>query len=553
MRPLLILLGCAAPLLATPPHDAESKGGVVACVSPDAADVGAAVLKGGGNAVDAAVAVGFAEAVTWPEAGNVGGGGFMLVYPGGKAKPAVIDFRETAPAAATEDMFAKGVDYQSAKTAGVPGTVRGMELAHGKFGRLSWARVVAPAVVLAEDGFEVTAALAKRLNDVLADKKTTNAEFKRVFGTKGGVWKAGDVLVQPDLAKTLRRIAEKGADGFYAGTTADLIEKEMTASGGLMTAKDLAGYKAVEREPIKTTYRGYEVFAPPPPSSGGITLALMLNMLDGQDVKKHPWGSVETTHRIAEAQRRAYSERAKYLGDPDFTKIPADLTSTEYAAKLWKTFDPDKATESADLAGDITVGDGGPDTTHYSVVDKDGMAVSTTYTLENAFGCRVVVPGAGFILNNEMTDFNHTPGVTTTKGAVGTKPNLVAPGKRMLSSMCPVVLAKDGKAVLVTGSPGGRTIINTVLAVVVNVADYGADVRTAVDAPRVHHQWFPDRLTLEDRKDFAEVEKGLTAKGHTVAKAKAIGDAHSIWTDPKTGKRVGAADKRLDGAARGTD
>jgi gamma-glutamyltranspeptidase / glutathione hydrolase len=549
MRPFLALLLASSPLLAAPPHDATSDKGMVACVSPAAADVGVAILKAGGNAVDAAVAVGFAQAVTWPEAGNIGGGGFMLVYPGGKAKPVVIDFRETAPAAATEEMFAKGVDYQSAKTAGVPGTVRGFELAHQKYGKLKWAEVVAPSLKLAKDGFPITDGLAKRLNEVLADKKTTNAEFRRVFGKGQGEWKAGDVLTQPELAKTLGLIRD-AADGFYAGPVADLIEKEMKARGGLVTAKDLAGYKAVEREPLRITYRGYEVFAPPPPSSGGITLALALHMLDGVDVKAHPWGAAETTHRMAEAQRRAFSERAKHLGDPAFTTTPADLTSKEYAAKLWETFDASKATKSADLAGDITIKDGGNDTTHYSIVDKDGMAVSTTYTLENAWGCRVVVPGAGFILNNEMTDFNHTPGVTTTKGAIGTKPNLIAPGKRMLSSMCPVVLAKDGKAVLVSGSPGGRTIINTVLGVIVNVADYAADVRTAVDAPRQHHQWFPDKLTLEDRKGFDELETALTAKGHAVAKAKVIGDAHSIWIDPQTGKRIGAADKRWDGAAK---
>ena len=542
---LLALPLVALPALAASPHDAESNGGMVVTVSPAATDVGVAILKAGGNAVDAAVAVGFAEAVTWPEAGNIGGGGFMLVHPGGKGKPAVFDFRETAPAAATADMFAKGVDYQSIKTAGVPGTVRGFELAHKKYGKLKWAEVVEPAVKLAEDGFPVSEGLARRLNGV----KSSNAEFTRIFGKKDG-WKAGDVLKQPDLAKTLKRIAEKGADGFYTGTTADLIAKEMTAGGGLITADDLKGYRAVEREPVAGTYRGYDVYAPPPPSSGGITLLLTLNMLEPFETKD-PWGSVETTHRAAEAMRRAYAERAKHLGDPNFVKIPAELTTKEYAAKLWKSFDPAKATKSEDLAGDVKLADGGPETTHYSVVDKDGMAVSNTYTLENSFGCRVVVKGTGFILNNEMTDFNHAPGVTTRKGAIGTDANVVAPGKRMLSSMCPTILAKDGKAVLVTGSPGGRTIINTVLGIVVSVADHGADVRAAVDAPRMHHQWFPDRIVLEDRSGFEELEKGLTAKGHAVTKAKVQGDAHTIWIDPKTGRRVGAADKRLDGSAKG--
>lgn len=546
----ILLFVAVGPIFAASPHDATSKGGMVVSVSPAATDVGVDILKKGGNAVDAAVAVGFAEAVTWPEAGNIGGGGFMVVYPGGKAKPVVIDYRETAPAAAKPDLFVKGINYQSAVTAGVPGTVRGLELAHHKFGKLKWADVVTPAVKLAEDGFPVTEGLAKRLNTVTADKKTTNAEFQRIFGKKES-WKAGDILKQPDLARTLKLIAEKGADGFYTGPVAEQIATEMKASGGLISTDDLKGYKAMFREAITGTYRGFDVIAAPPPSSGGITLLLALNMLETHDVKKHPWGSAETTHLVAEAMRRGFAERGKYLGDPDFVKIPPHLTDKEHAKKLFADFDPTKATKSEALAGDIKIADGGPDTTHYGVVDKDGMAVSNTYTLENAFGCRVVVRGAGFILNNEMTDFNHKPGVTTKTGLIGTDANVIAPGKRMLSSMCPTILAKDGKAVLVTGSPGGRTIINTVLGIVINVADYGADMRAAVDAPRLHHQWFPDKITLEDRPGFEELEKLLKAKGHTVAKVKGQGDGHSIWIDPKTGVRTGAADKRLDGSAKG--
>jgi len=525
---------------------------MVVSVSPPATDVGVDILKKGGNAVDAAVAVGFAEAVTWPEAGNIGGGGFMLIYPGGTAKPVVIDYRETAPASAKPDMFVKGINYQSAVTAGVPGTVRGLELAHKTFGKLKWADVVAPAIKLTEDGFPVTDGLAKRLNTVTADKKTTNAEFLRIFKKDGG-WKAGDILKQPDLAKTLKLIAAKGGDGFYTGSVAEMIAAEMKASGGLISTDDLKSYKAVQRDAIGGTYRGFDVIGAPPPSSGGITLLLVLNMLETQDVKKHPWGSAETTHLVAEAMRRGFAERAKYLGDPDFVKIPSHLTDKDHAKRLFADFDPMKATKSESLAGDIKLADGGPDTTHYGVVDKDGMAVSNTYTLENAFGCRVVVRGAGFILNNEMTDFNHAPGVTNKKGDIGTDANVIAPGKRMLSSMCPTILAKDGKAVLVTGSPGGRTIINTVLSIVVNVSDYGADLRTAVDAPRLHHQWFPDKITLEDRPGFEELEKALKAKGHAVAKVKGQGDGHSIGIDPKTGVRTGAADKRLDGSAKGTD
>jgi gamma-glutamyltranspeptidase/glutathione hydrolase len=552
MRRLLLTLATTAGFVAAIPadtHTATSNGGMVVTVSPPATDVGVQILKRGGNAVDAAIAVGFAEAVTWPEAGNVGGGGFMLVYPGGGKEPVVFDYRETAPAAATKDLFAKGVNYQSVVTAGVPGTVRGFELAHKRFGKLPWKDLVTPAVKLAADGFPVTDGLAKRLNGVLDDKKVTNAEFRRVFG-KADRWKAGDVLKQPDLAKTLTAIAEKGADGFYTGDVAEKIAAEMKASGGLITLDDLKKYTAKERKPVHATYRGFDVYAPPPPSSGGVTLTLMLNMLEPHEVKKHPWSSPETTHLVAEAMRRAYCERAKHLGDPDFVTIPDNLTTKDHAKKLFATFDPAKATPSAALAPEIEVKDGSNETTHYSVIDKNGLAVSNTYTLENSFGCKVVVRGAGFILNNEMTDFNHRPGVTTTAGGIGTEPNLIAPGKRMLSSMCPTIVAKGGKAVVVTGSPGGRTIINTVLTVVVNAIDYGADARTAVDAPRLHMQWFPDRISLEDRRGYDDLAKALKAKGHTLTKSRQ-GDGHTIVIDPQTGVRTGAADKRLDGSAKG--
>ena len=537
----------ATTVAADPPI--TSTGGMVVSVSPPATDVGVATLKAGGNAVDAAVAVAFAEAVTWPEAGNIGGGGFMLVWPGDGKEPVFIDYRETAPAKATAEMFAKGVNYQSAVTAGVPGTVRGLELAHAKFGKLKWKELVAPAVKLA-DGFAVTAGLAKRLNGVLTDKKTTNAEFRRVFGKVGG-WKAGDVLKQPDLAKTLQAVADGGADAFYTGKVAEQIVAEMTASNGLISAADLKGYTAKVRKPVHGTYRGYDIYGPSPPSSGGIAVIEMLNMLELQDVKAHPWASVETAHLMAEVMRRAFADRAVHLGDADFVKVPTHLVSKDHAKSLMATFDPDKATRSDALAPEIDVKDG-TNTTHFSIIDKSGMAVSNTYTLENSFGCRVVVRGAGFILNNEMTDFNHRPGVTTKAGGIGTLPNQIAPGKRMLSSMTPTLVAKDGKLRLVTGSPGGRTIINTVLGVIVNVIDYGADVQAAVDAPRLHHQWFPERISAEDRPGFAAFEKSLKAKGHAVVKHRQ-GDAHSIAIDPKTGLRTAGVDKRLDGKGAGTE
>ena len=540
----------------------ESKGGVVVCVSPPAAEVGLAVLKSGGNAVDAAVAVGFAQAVTWPEAGNIGGGGFMLVCPANGKEPVVVDYREVAPQKATKEMFAKGIDWQSAKTAGVPGTVRGLELAHKKFGKKPWKDLVMPAVKLAEDGFTVNAALAKSLNEVLSDPKTTNAEFRKTFSRKDDAkWQNGDTLRQPNLGRTLRVIAEVGPDAFYhnkdlllrvdSKTPADLLEAEMTFSNGLITSKDLVNYKAIERTPIRGTYRGFEILAPPPPSSGGITLIETLNILENFEVKKHPWNSPETTHLVAEAMRRAFCDRARYLGDPDFTKFTVNTTTKEYAKKLIKGIDLTKATRSDTLAPEIELSKESNDTTHFSIIDKDGMAVSNTYTLENAYGCRVVVRGAGYILNNEMTDFNPRPGVTTRTGIIGTEPNQIAPGKRMLSSMCPTIVLKDNKPILITGSPGGRTIINTVLGVVVNTIDYEAGGRAAIDAPRLHHQWFPDRIVIEERPDAAKLSAALKMLGHTVAKSAQQGDAHTIRIDPKTGMRTGIADHRRDGKALG--
>jgi gamma-glutamyltranspeptidase/glutathione hydrolase len=548
--PLLVLVPSAG---AQPKAEAvTSKGGVVVCVSAPAAEVGLAVLKKGGNAADAAVATAFALAVTWPEAGNIGGGGFMMIAAPGKA-PTCIEYRETAPAAAKENLFADGkVTWLDHKAAGVPGTVRGLALAHKQFGKLPWKDVVLPAVQLAENGFTVNAVLAGGLNKVLTDPKTTNAEFKRVYGKPDGAeWQAGDTLVLKDLGRTLRLIAENGADAFYSGELADLLAKEMKDSGGLITKADLEAYKANERKPIHTTFRAYDVYGPPPPSSGGIALVEMLNILETFDLNKHGRESVETHAIMIEAMKRAYADRARHLGDPDFTKIPAELTTKEYAKKLAAGIDPAKPTPSAKLAPDIELSAESDSTTHFSVIDKDGLAVSNTYTLENSYGNRVVVRGAGYILNNEMTDFNPKPGVTNTKGQIGTKPNLVAPGKRMLSSMTPVIVLKDGKPVLITGSPGGRTIINTVLCVVLNVCEFGMSTEDAVTTTRLHHQWLPDAVRIESfsAKDV-QLREALTRRGYKITLGKQ-GDAHTIGIDPKTGMRTGAADKRLDGKAVG--
>jgi gamma-glutamyltranspeptidase/glutathione hydrolase len=550
----LVLLCVAAPVAtaqAPDRHTAEGKNGMVVAVCPIAADVGLGVLKAGGTAVDAAVAVAFAEAVTWPEAGNIGGGGFMLVWPGGGKDPTVFDYRETAPAAATKDLFADGkTDWTSHKAAGVPGTVRGLALAHQRFGQRPWKELVLPAAKLAEDGFTVDGPLARRLNGVLADKKTRNAEFRRVYGKAGGEWAAGDTLKLPDLGRTLRMIGEQGPDWFYTGENAARVEAEMKAGGGLITAADLAAYRAKERKPVRGTYRGFDVYAPPPPSSGGIALVESLNILETLDLKKHPRQSPETIHLLAEAMRRAFCDRARHVGDADFVTVPDHLTSKDYARKLAAGIDPARATKSESLAPELTVRESADSTTHFSVIDKDGMAVANTYTLENSFGNRVVVRGAGFLLNNEMTDFNPRPGVTTRTGMIGTEPNQIAPGKRMLSSMTPTIVAKDGKPYLVTGSPGGRTIINTVLCVVVNTLDYDMPARAAVDEPRLHHQWFPDRLSLEKWTDKDAVWQKLKGMGHAVGGHRQ-GDAHTIRIDPKTGVYQGAADKRLNGKAAG--
>ncbi len=529
----------------------EGRHGMVVSVSPPGTDVGLAILKHGGNAVDAAVATAFALAVTYPAAGNLGGGGFMVVYPGHGAEPVVIEYRETAPAAAGRTMFDRDDSWYGHKVVGVPGTVRGLALAHQRFGKLPWKEVVAPALRLAEDGFIVDAPLASSLNWVVNDSADF-PELRRVLGKNQGKddWQAGDRLVQKDLARTLRRIAEQGPDAFYTGAVAEQIAAEMKAGGGLITRADLAGYRANVRRPIHGTYRGYDVYAPPPPSSGGTCLVEMLNILENFNLRQYDRWSPETLHLMIEAMRRAYCDRARHLGDPAFTTIPPALTTKEYARRLAQGIDRTHATRSADLAPDIPLRREGDSTTHFSIIDRDGMAVANTYTLERSYGSRVMVRGAGFLLNDEMIDFNWRPGVTDQKGTIGTAPNQIAPGKRMLSSQTPTIVARNGKVVLVTGSPGSRTIINTVLNIIINVIDFDMDIRAAVDAPRLHHQWFPDEARFEGTSRYPEAVAALRRMGHAINGGRQ-GDAHSIWVDPKTGCYVGAADWRINGKAAG--
>ncbi|MBI5761750.1 MAG: gamma-glutamyltransferase [Planctomycetales bacterium] len=532
-------------------HDVTSSRGVVVSVSREASEVGIEVLRRGGHAVDAAVATAFALAVTHPAAGNIGGGGFMMVHDTSRCTTVCVEYRETAPSAATKEIYSKlNGTSRGHLSAGVPGTVRGLALGHEQFGRCCWRDLVEPAVKLAANGFSIDEPLAKSLNGWIK-RLDPYPEARRVYSKPdGSPWQAGDRLVQPELAKTLQLIADGGPNAFYCGPIADQIVAEMQAGGGLISKADLACYRANVRRPIHGTYRGYDVFAPPPPSSGGIALVQMLNILEQFDLATLKRDSAEGTHLFIESMRRAYFDRARYIGDPAFTDVPVErLTSKSYARELAAGIDRQRATRSDELGRELLTATEGPSTTHFSVVDADGNAVANTYTLQDSYGSHVVVRGAGFLLNNEMTDFNLQPGVTDRDGRIGTAANLVEPGKRMLSSQTPTLVMKDGRMVLVTGTPGGRTIINTVLNVVTNVIDFGMTVRQAVDAPRLHHQWLPDVAKLEPGRVSSDTHRELESRGHKLDDKHKQGDAHSIWIDPATGLRHGAADKRISGHA----
>src|SRR4051812_1472681 len=464
----------------------RSQKGIVASQSEIASKIGADVIKEGGNAIDAAVATAFALAVTHPTAGNIGGGGFIVFRPAA-GDPVTYDFREKAPAKASPTMWLKDGKYSaelhhnSHMAVGVPGTVAGLHLAWKEQGKLPWQRLVDPAIALARDGFSVSEGLARSLKNAQRSMQKYPASVAAF--TKNGVpYEAGDTLKQPDLARTLERIAAQGPAGFYEGETALLLEKEMLAHGGLITRADLKSYTAVRRVPVTGSYRGYEVIAMPPPSSGGVALIEMLNVLEAYDMKAAGFSSAAEIHLMAESMKRAYADRAKFLGDPEFnTDMPiVRLMSKPYAADLRKTINPDKAAKASPSTFEWP--HESDETTQISVVDADRNAVSMTYTLEQGYGVKIVVPGAGFLLNNEMGDFNDAPEMTNDRGSIGTKPNLAEPGKRMLSSMTPTILAKDGKLFMVSGSPGGRTIINTVLETVIDAVDFGMNAQESVDA-----------------------------------------------------------------------
>src|SRR5688572_5928655 len=530
--------------------------GMVITQSDIASQIGFKVIQSGGNAIDAAVATAFALAVTHPTAGNVGGGGF-IVYRPATGEPMSYDFREVGPSRSSPEMWLTDGKYDFNKhhnshlAVGVPGTVAGLHLAWKEQGSKPWKELLQPAIVLARDGFEVSHGLARSLAGVIDDFQKYPASLAQ-FSKRGKPYEQGDILKQPDLAKTLTRIADQGAAGFYEGETAALVEKEMKANGGLITMGDLKAYQAKKRGVVKGTYHGYDIIGMPPPSSGGTAVVEMLNILEGFDLKANGYGSAKNTHLIAESMRRAFADRARYLADPDFEKdIPIPmLISKDYAARQRQSINPDKASKSSTASFEFTYES--PETTHLSIVDSKRNAVSMTYTLESGYGSKIVVPGGGFLLNNEMGDFNAAPGLTDERGLIGTSPNLARPGKRMLSSMAPTIIAKDGQLFMVTGTPGGRTIINTVLTTILNVIDYGMNAQEAVDAGRMHHQWLPDRLSLERYGFSADTIATLKAMGHTVAEGGNQGAAQVIVFNQKENMLEGGVDRRpADGGAAG--
>ncbi|SDR70795.1 gamma-glutamyltransferase [Gramella sp. MAR_2010_147] len=539
----------------------SAKKGMVVSSHYLASQVGKDILSQGGTAIDASIATAFALSVTLPAAGNIGGGGF-LVYHAGDGETTTFNFREKAPLAATRRMYLDkngnvkdNTNHDGLLSVGVPGTVSGLFMAHQKFGKLPWKKLLQPAINLAENGFAISPVIEDFSNWVFENKDEYESTARIFLKKDGTPFTAGDILIQKDLSETLKRIRDKGADGFYMGKTASLIADFMRSNGGIITKKDLKEYRAEEMEPIKGTYRTYDIIGMPPPSSGGTAIVEMLNILEGFDLTNEGHNSAQSLHYITEAMRRAFADRALYLGDPDFNEqMPLDkITSKEYANKLRSTILKQKATPSdsanfnkAHLTYEST------ETTHLSVVDSMGNAVSLTYTLEQSYGSKIVVEGAGFLLNNEMGDFNAIPGYTDTKGRIGTKPNQIEPGKRMLSSMSPVIVAKDGKPVIVIGSPGGRTIINTVLQVILNMVDYDMDIAKAIESPRFHHQWLPDVTYFEEWGFSPDTQRLYNEMGHEFEIRNTQGRAMGISIDPETGMLEGAADSRsYDGKAVG--
>ncbi|MGD9187545.1 MAG: gamma-glutamyltransferase [Desulfobacteraceae bacterium] len=533
----------------------EARNGMVVTSHTLATEVALEVLKNGGNAIDAAVTAGFALAVTQPRSGNIGGGGFMLISSEKKKEVVAIDYREKAPAGATRDMFL-GADGNVDQTlsrfshasAGVPGTVAGLALALKKYGTITLAQSLAPAIELAEKGFVVTPRFAKGIRSKQKLLFKYPAGKKKFLKSNGDFYEPGDRYVQPDLAETLKRIARNGANGFYEGKTAELMVAEMQKGNGLITRKDLKNYRPKIRRPVKGTYRGFDIFSMSPPSSGGAHIIQILNILEQYPIANLGHNSAKTIHLMAEAMKRAYADRSKYLGDSDFVDVPLDsIASKKYAAFLGKSIDPNMASVSKEILPGDPVGFESNETTHFSIVDKHGNAVANTYTINFSYGSGIVVAGGGFLLNNEMDDFSAKPGVPNAYGLIGGEANKIEPNKRMLSSMSPTIVLKNGKNFLVAGSPGGSRIITTTLQVIMNVIDHRLNVQAAVNAPRIHHQWLPDEIRIEEgiSPDTVRLLEGL---GHTVTENSAMGAIQSIMIG-EDGTMYGGADPRRSTSA----
>ena len=540
------------PSAIVPAQTILAHNGMVVAQEQRSARIGIEILDRGGNAVDAAVAVGFALAVTYPRAGNIGGGGFMVIHLGKTGEDAAIDYRETAPAAATETMFldANGEpdpkkSRDSGLSVGVPGTVAGLALAHAKYGsgKLSLAELIEPAIELARNGVEIVDDIADTLPLAQPRIARWHSSAPVFLNSDGTVLMPGQDLLQPDLAITLRAIASDGPKGFYEGPVAEKIVAAVRKAGGVMTIEDMKNYRAILREPVRGTYRGYDIVSMPPPSSGGVHLIEMLNILEGYDLAKLPRG--ESLHVLAEVMKRAYADRATFMGDPDSVKMPvAGLISKKYAAAL-RTQIGNRATPATEVRSGNPGDFEGQNTTHFSVIDSDGNAVSNTYTLNFSYGLGLVAEGTGVLLNNELDDFTSKPGTANAYGLVGYNANLPGPGKRPLSSMTPTIVMKDGKPFLITGSPGGSRIISTVLQIIVNVIDFHLPVDQAVSAPRVHHQWQPDELSAEPGIS-PEILDGLVKRRHKVVLTPPQTSANSI--EITADGYVGAADRRTRGS-----
>lgn len=535
-------------------HPVYAQNGMVASQEALATEIGVQILKDGGNAVDAGVAVGFALAVTLPRAGNIGGGGFMMIHDAKNNKSYAIDYREKAPAKAFRDMFlneagdpVEELSLYHGLAVGVPGTVAGLLKALEEHGTMSREQVLAPAIKLAEEGFAINPDLAGSLKGLEKRLKKWDSSAKIFYKPDGSFYQAGEILKQPELAEVLKKIAKEGAKGFYEGEVAEKITKAVKDAGGLMEVEDFKNYQAITREPVMGDYRGYKIVSMPPPSSGGVHIVQILNLLEGFDLKASGHNTAQTIHLMAEAMQLAYADRSEYLGDPDFVKVPVKgLTSKKYAEELRTKIDPEKALPASEIKPGNPTPYESDQTTHFSVVDKDGNAISNTYTINFDYGSGMVAEGTGILLNNEMDDFSAKPGTPNGFGLIGGDANAVQGGKRPLSSMSPtMVFDKEGKLYLVTGTPGGSRIITTTLQIISNVIDHDLNIAEATHAPRIHDQWFPDEIRIESALN-SDTIKLLEAKGHKVVVKANMGSTQSILVRPEG--LYGASDPRKQGA-----